>query len=52
MAFNCSLDKQDLLWETKKESQRLLMAPHDRFIDSETKANITKENARASHIKI
>ncbi len=41
MAFNRSLDEQDLFLETKKESWRLLMAPHDRFIDKETQANTT-----------
>ncbi len=52
MAFNRSLDEQDLHRETKDESQKLLMAPHDRFIDEEMQANITKENAHASCIKI
>jgi hypothetical protein len=33
MAFDHSLDKQDLLQETEKESWRLLMAPCDRFMD-------------------
>jgi hypothetical protein len=52
MAFNHSLDKQDHLGETKKESRRLLMAPRDRFINKKTKANTTKENACASRMKI
>jgi hypothetical protein len=52
IAFDHSLDKQDLLWETKKESWRLLMALCDRFIDKEIKANTTKANAHASRMKI
>ncbi len=52
MAFDHSLDEEDCLWETKKESWRLLMAPHDRFIDKKMQANTTKENAHASHTKI
>ncbi len=52
MAFDRSLDEQDLLWETKEESWRLLMAPHDRFIDKEMQANTTTENACAPCMKI
>jgi hypothetical protein len=34
-AFDRSLDEQEILWETKEESCRLLMHPLDRFIDKE-----------------
>ncbi len=42
MAFNRSVDEQDLLRETEEESWRLLMAPHDRFIDKENASKYNK----------
>ncbi len=48
MVFDCSLDEQELLQEIKEESRRLLMAPHDRFIDKEMQVDTTQENACAS----
>jgi hypothetical protein len=52
LAFDHSLDEQELLRETKEESRRLLMAPHDRFIDKETQMDTMQENAHASRMKI
>ncbi len=52
MAFDHSLDEQELPQETKEESRRLLMAPLDRIIDKEMQADTAQENARASHMKI
>jgi hypothetical protein len=52
MAFNHSLDEQELPQETKEESRSLLMAPLDRIIDKEMQADTAQENACASHMKI
>jgi hypothetical protein len=52
MAFDRSLDEQELLQEIEEESHPLLMALLDRFIDKETQADTAQENARASCMKI
>jgi hypothetical protein len=52
MAFDHSLDEQELLQETKEESHWLLMAPPDRFINDEMQVDTAQENARASCMTI
>jgi hypothetical protein len=52
MAFDRSLDEQELLQETKEESLRLLMAPLDRFINKEMQVDTAQENAPASRMQI
>jgi hypothetical protein len=43
--FDCSLDKQDLLCESKRVALRLLMDPIDQFINKEAKVHTAKANA-------
>jgi hypothetical protein len=52
MAFDCSLDEQELLHKTKEVSCWLLMAPLDGFINKKMQVDTAQGNACASRMKI
>ncbi len=51
VVFDCALDKQDLLRDSKRVAWRLLMDPIDQCINDKEKVHTAKKNAQASCIE-